>query len=102
MNTVTTNTPAFVRWIKGCQITVNKHYHEDLQPLEAPDLRIVDGKKYIKIVKEDSVWAFINKQNGDVLKPAGWRTPAKHARGNIFDDQNGLSSIGPYGPAYLR
>jgi hypothetical protein len=37
-----------------------------------------------------------------VLKPAGWKTPAKHARGNIFDDRNGLKHMGMYGPAYLR
>jgi hypothetical protein len=27
---------------------------------------------------------------GDVLKAAGYKKPAKHARGNIFDDHNGL------------
>jgi len=39
---------------------------------------------------------------GDIFKPASWSTPAKGARGNIFDDDNGLSKIGPYGPQYLR
>ena len=50
----------------------------------------------------DSAWAFIDRSTGDVLKPATYKAPAKHARGNIFDPQNGMSSMGPYGPAYLR
>jgi hypothetical protein len=40
--------------------------------------------------------------NGDVLKAASWRAPAKHARGNIFDEYDGLRNMNEYGPAYLR
>ena len=29
-------------------------------------------------------------KRGDVLKAASYKTPAKHARGNIFDEWNGL------------
>lgn len=36
------------------------------------------------------------------FEAAGWKAPAKHARGNIFDERNGLGAMGPYGPAYLR
>jgi hypothetical protein len=61
-----------------------------------------EGKRYIKIVVGTSAWAFIDKENGDILKPASWAAPAKHARGNIFDDHNGMRYLTPYGPAYLR
>jgi len=37
-------------------------------------------------------------KKGDLLKPAGWRTPAKHSRGNIFD---GTDKWTFHGPAYL-
>ena len=60
------------------------------------------GKRYIRITCDRSVHAFVDKTNGDVLKPASWKAPAKHARGNIFDAKNGLGSMGPFGPAYLR
>jgi|TARA_R110000822_G_scaffold9993_3_gene38185 hypothetical protein len=52
------------------------------------------GKKYIKIISNGgSVHAFIvNTDNddkfrrGDVLMPAGWKTPARNSpRGNILD-----------------
>jgi len=38
---------------------------------------------------------------GDVLKAASYTKPAKHARGNIFDSDNGLKGAGRFGPAYL-
>ena len=83
------------------------------------------GPKYIKIINNDdngfntSVWGFINKKEwqkgrtgitfkeGDILKAAGWATPALNApRGNLFDI-NIKGYVDPnssriYGPDYLR
>lgn len=76
-----------------------------------------EGQKYIKIISNDlerggyntSVWGFINKANpkfneGDILKAAGWRTPALNkARGNLFDGYDiDPNSMRIYGPDYLR
>ena len=61
------------------------------------------GRKYLKIVSGNSVWGFINLSNpkfkeGDILKAAGWRTPAlNQARGNIFEDY----SVAWTGPHYI-
>ncbi len=65
------------------------------------------GRRYVRIVKSDdfganSVYCFVDKTNGNVLKAAGWKTPAKHARGNIYNDDNGLTGMSAYGAAYLR
>ena len=59
-------------------------------------LDIKSGKKYDKVIQGGSVWGFIAKEDGvhkgiphkkgDVFKAAGWRAPAKWARGSIFDD----------------
>ena len=51
------------------------------------------GKKYIKIVCNNSVAAFVvgvdndkKFKKGDILKAAGWNAPARNAaRGNILD-----------------
>ena len=72
------------------------------------------GPKYIKIIScengnDRTVWGFINKSNpnfkeGDVLKAAGWRTPALNkARGNLFDGYDiDPQTMRIYGPDYLR
>ena len=51
------------------------------------------GKKYVKVTDGSSVKAFVvacdddkKFQYGDILKPAGWRTPARNfRRGNVLD-----------------
>ena len=64
-------------------------------------------QKYIKIIRDNSVWGFIvNTDNdkvfkkGDILKAAGWNAPARNAaRGNILDDDYYINWTGPL---YLR
>ena len=71
-------------------------------------LSVNKGRRYDKIISEDvgtssnqtSVWAFVDKTNGDILKPATWKAPAKHPRGNIYESDS-MQFIGPYGPAYM-
>ena len=46
------------------------------------------GSKYFKVEMNTrgsrSVYCFINKRNGEILKSAGWRAPAKGARGSVL------------------
>ena len=55
--------------------------------------RMEFGRKYIKIIQQDydtfqdrneyrdgSVHAFVDRNTGEVYKPAGWKSPAKHVR----------------------
>lgn len=89
-------------FINGCQNLIDD---ENLVIPQVLAHRV--GKKYIKIVVKEggedrSAFCFVNKENGDVLKPASWSAPAKGARGNIFDAHNGLRTMSWTGPAYLR
>jgi hypothetical protein len=63
------------------------------------------GRKYTKIImdtgNQTSVWAFIDRSNGDVLKPASWKAPAKHPRGNVYDEHDGMKFISWTGPSYM-
>lgn len=90
----------------GSQIS---NYAQDQLDGFMESIEIIEGKKYIKIVRNDGqrmVWGFIvNTDNdskfkrGDILKPAGWAAPARNkARGNVFTD---LSWVNWTGPAYL-
>jgi hypothetical protein len=74
------------------------------------------GRRWLKLVEvtqgdlqEHSVWGFISLQDGrhegvpvrkgDLMKAAGWSSPAKHPRGNIID---GTARWNLYGPDYLK
>ena len=71
------------------------------------------GGKYARITHQSrkfgqpSAWGFIAMddnpskgfQKGDLLKAAGFNTPAKHARGNIL---NGDAKYDKYSPTYLK
>lgn len=64
------------------------------------------GRRYVKLItwnkSQHQVYGFVDRQTGEVLKAASWKAPAKHARGNIFSEDNGLGCCGQYGVAYLR
>ena len=67
--------------------------------------KIKEGKKYIKVVQDTGVFAFVMKEDsghlkkGDVLKAAGYNKPALNsARGNVL---NGNYHIQWTGPLYM-
>ena len=71
------------------------------------DITITDGRKYIKIVRDNCVWGFIVKEDfkhlikGDILKAAGFNAPTlNRARGNIFALDN--LSVKWTGANYLK
>ena len=50
----------------------------------------------------ESVHCFVDRTNGNILKPAGWKSPVtKNPRGNIRDE-NPLAGVTQYGVKYLR
>ena len=73
-----------------------------------------NGSKNAKIIKQErvngdvhnrSVHCFIDRNNGNILKAAGWKAPAPNGvRGNIFTSENmGVGSVDTqYGCIYLR
>lgn len=81
---------------------VNREMVEEFEQ----ELGFLEGKKYIKITKNNhgSVWGFVVKEDGpkfrkgDILKAASWAAPAtNHARGNVFDGYQ----IQWTGPCYM-
>lgn len=63
-----------------------EYYTKRIKEIKAnPDYDFVieSGRKYYKIVmvnNQRSVHAFVDKKTGEVYKPAGWKSPAKHVR----------------------
>ena len=63
----------------------------------ADKLTVRTGRKYHKVVADDSsVYAFVDME-GNIYKAASWATPAKHARGNIFSDDKGAEALDAQG-----
>lgn len=92
---------------------VNKEretYYANMQSMKGKtDLTVEIGNKFIRLWDGTSCWGFISRvdgdlkgspiKKGDLLKPASWKAPAKHARGNIID---GTARYGVYGPEYIK
>lgn len=75
---------------------------------EPPKFELEPGSRFVKIVKVEaggsrSVHSFIDRANGDILKAASYRAPAKHARGNVFEPDYGAKSakVSCHGVRYL-
>ena len=67
---------------------------------------LTDGQRYIRVVRDKGVFAFVVKEDsgkfkkGDILKAAGYRAPARNsARGNVL---TGNYAIQWTGPLYLK
>ena len=76
----------------------NSEIHKEMEEAFASGLHYETGSKYMKVISAKhgsmSVCCFVvNVENdkkfrfGDILKPAGWGTPARNfARGNILEN----------------
>lgn len=106
-------------FVQGAQGVINSYYQKNfgdsphmMAAIPQLEVRNADAPRYLAVdrvertptgeVNARSAHAFIDKTTGDVLKPAGWKTPAKGSRGNIHDERNGLGRMGPHGPAYNK
>lgn len=70
-------------------------------------LHVEEGQKYLKVIRDNSVWGFIvnvhdDKQFkfGDILLPKSWKGPQRNkARGNVAEGD--FSFVTWTGPNYL-
>lgn len=97
---------ALARFLGECQEMINAYYERSLKNLTPPSLTIEPGSRYIRVVKNDShgtsrsVYCFVDKNTGDILKAASWKAPAKGVRGNVTDHAS--KSCGTSGAHYRR
>ena len=95
-DTITSNYKVYHRRsLESMTSEYSKKQLEELKNGTANLMRFVvrTGKKYYKIIQQDfdtfrdrneyrdgSVHAFVDKNTGEVYKPASWKSPAKHVR----------------------
>lgn len=102
------NNPIVTKFLDNVNLKRKEYYQNVLPNSQFNDLRVEIGNKFIRLWDGTSCWGFISRvdgdlkgapiKKGDLLKPATWKAPAKHARGNIID---GTAKWGVYGPEYL-
>lgn len=80
---------ALKQWIERVNKKFNINVYDD-EP----------GRKYIRILENNSAFCFIEKANGNVLKPATYKGPMPHSRGNIY--KIGEEGVNKYGALYLK
>jgi hypothetical protein len=92
----------FEKWFKQC----DSLYQDGRRKKLGYHLNYKFGRKYIKVLSstgnQTGTWAFVELETGNIYKPAGWRKPAKHARGNIFDKDGGMKYMQWTGPMYME
>lgn len=98
----------FEKFVEGVKAKVANHYAVDFPTLTPTEIEVQPGRVYWKIVRVDghnggySVYGFVRKVDGAILKAATWKAPAlNHARGFVVDSDHGLHCTGPYGIAYM-
>jgi hypothetical protein len=95
---------ALDRFVASAQGVINEHFAQHYPRSTVPVLKLDHGARYVRVYKDDgtsrSVYVFVDTRNGDILKSASWKTPAKHARGNIFSDDP-LSAVTSTGGRYI-
>ena len=78
--------------IRDFAVALEDYLNGGQNPLLAQKVEIITGKKFAKIAvgyvsnEGRSVYCFIDLSNGDILKAAGWKSPAKGKRGSIFNE----------------
>jgi hypothetical protein len=63
----------------------SKQYEAKQEELKARAANKYWRLEIFEFGKARSIHAFVDKETGDIYKPAGWKAPAKGSRGNITD-----------------
>jgi hypothetical protein len=97
------------KFVQEVDNKICEYYDAKFPSLSHPMIKVELGNKFIKILCDTSCWGFISRidgdlkgspiKKGDLLKPASYKAPARHARGNIID---GTAKWGVYGPEYIK
>ena len=117
------SSPAIQNFIVAANKEIGSYWERmKLTYAPAPTIVARETERYIVLHKEgknhegqktdESIFAFIVRgdfytrtlgvlKEGDILRPATYKAPAKHARGNVFSEQGGTEAIAQ-GSASIR
>lgn len=93
--------------IEGLETALTEFLNKVSIAIPSYKFSITMGRKYIKVwIDAPStgkiIWAFVSISTGDIFKPASYKAPAAHPRGNIFSVDNGMESVVNGNIRYLK
>ena len=66
-----------------------EYYEKTLTALKYEPIRVNRGRRFDKLIQGGSVYCFVEKNTGNVFKPASWKAPylkgKNSIRGSIYD-----------------
>ena len=100
---------ALTKFVDSVQVMKDEYMGKNFPSLGRVLITVERGKRYAKLVLADAsapiisryVYCFVDLTNGDILKAASWKAPAKRARGNILA-ADPISAVNTHGANYLR
>jgi hypothetical protein len=96
---------ALTKFVDSVQVMQDEYMGKNFPSLGRELITVERGKRYAKLVRGEGidrcVYCFVDLTNGDILKAATWKAPAKHARGNILA-VDPISAVNAHGANYLR
>lgn len=98
---IVARTVALIEWVQQSQPTSTDRYV------------IEERQKWLRVSYRGSAFAFIalhdfttkalgSVRSGDVMMPQSYQAPAKHARGNVLNDDGGQGAIDTTSPPHVR
>ena len=95
---------ALQRFIEAVSNREAEYKRKKYPTLTVATFSVMPGRVFDKVVRTDgqrSVYCFIRKENGAIVKAASWKAPEpkKYERGNIFN-VNPLDGTNVYGVDY--
>jgi len=94
------STDEFMRFFKEFMNFLTKkikdYYKKNYENIKWKDFEIKRGRRWYKIILDNSVYCFVEARSGDIYKAAGWAKPAKGVRASIFD-KDSFKDADPFG-----
>jgi len=101
-------------YVRKLQEHTNRYHAEKFPNLTPDTIKVSYGQTYARVYKDDghsrSVHSFVALKDvnnreikalaGDILMAAGWKKPAKHPRGSVYNTEQ-LQGVGVHGAKYL-
>jgi len=97
-----------LQWVEELNAELKREFEAGYSNLTWQPITVTEGRKWFKLMHGTSAWGFLAKENGvykgsvvqagDLMKPANWKVPARHSRGNVL---NGSARYQWTGPHYL-